>query len=40
MSSLEERLDDVSGVGVEVIRVTADAPPLDGQRIGNGVFGG
>ena len=36
----EEGLGEVSGVGVEVIRVIADAPPPDGQRVGNGAFGG
>ena len=35
-----EGLGEVSGVGVEVIWVTADVPPPDGQRVGNGVFGG
>ena len=38
--SVEEGLGEVSGVGVEVIWVTADAPPHDGQRVGNGAFGG
>ena len=28
------------GVGVEVIRVTADALPLDGQKEGDGWFSG
>ena len=35
----EKGLDEVSGVGMEVIRVTADALPLDGQRDRNGTFG-
>ena len=39
ITSVEEGLSEVSGVGVEVIRVTADALPPDGQRVGNGVFG-
>ena len=36
----QEGMDEVSGVGVEVIWVTADTPPPDGQRVGNGAFGG
>ena len=36
----EEGLDEVGGVGEEVIRMAADAPPLDGQREGDGVFSG
>ena len=36
----EEGLCEISGVGVEVIQVTADAPPADGQRVGNRAFGG
>ena len=40
ITSAEEGLGEVSGIGVEVIRVTADAPPPDGQREGNGAFGG
>ena len=36
----EEGLDEVSGVDVEVIWVMADTPPPDGQRVGNGAFGG
>ena len=38
--SVEEGLGEVSGVGVEVIWVTADVPPPDGQRVGNGAFFG
>ena len=38
-TSVEEGLSEVSGVGGEVIWVTTDAPPLDSQRLGNGVFG-
>jgi hypothetical protein len=34
ITSGEEQLDEVSGVGV-VIQVTADAQPPDGQRVGN-----
>ena len=34
---VEEGLGEV---GVEVIWVTVDAPPPDGQRVGNGAFGG
>ena len=30
-------MGEISGVGVEV---TADVPPPDGQRVGNGAFGG
>ena len=33
-------LGEVCGVGVEVIWVTADMPPQDGKRVGNGTFGG
>ena len=40
ITSVEEGLGEVSGVGVEVIWVTADVPPPDGQRVGNGAFGG
>ena len=40
ITSGEEGLGEVSGVGVEVIRVTTDAPPPVGQREGNGAFGG
>ena len=40
ITSVEERLSEVSGVGVEVIWVTADIQPTDCQRVGNGVFGG
>jgi hypothetical protein len=40
ITSGEEGLGEVSGVGVEVIWVTADTPSLDGQRVGNGAFGG
>jgi hypothetical protein len=36
ITSVEEGLGEVSGVGVEVIWVTADAPHPDGQRVGNG----
>ena len=36
ITSVEEGLGEVSGVGVEVIWVTADTPPTDGQRVGNG----
>ena len=39
ITSVEEGLGEVRGVGKEVIRVTADTPPLDGQRVGNGAFG-
>ena len=35
----EEGLGEVSGVGVVVIRVGADSPPLDGQRNGDGALG-
>ena len=34
-----EGLGEVCGIGVEVIRVTADVPPPNGQRVGNGAFG-
>ena len=37
---VEEGLGEVSGVRVMVIWVTADAPPPDGQRVGNRAFGG
>ena len=40
ITSVEEGLGEVSGVGVEIIWVTADAPPPDCQRVGNGAFGG
>jgi len=40
ITSVEEGLVEVSGVGVKVIRVTADVLPPDSQRIGNGAFGG
>ena len=40
ITSVEQGLGQVSGVSVEVIWVTVDAPPLDGQRVGNGAFGG
>ena len=40
ITSVEEGLDEVSGVGVEVIWVTADTLHLDGQRVENGAFGG
>ena len=40
ITSVEEGLGEVSGVGVEVIWVAADTLPPDGQRVGNGVFGG
>jgi hypothetical protein len=36
----EEGLGEFSDVGVEVIWMTADTPPPDGQRVGNGAFGG
>ena len=39
MTSVEEGLGEVRGVAVEVIW-TADAPPQDDQRVGNGGFGG
>ena len=35
-----EGLGEVSGIGEEVIRVTADVPPPDGKKVGNGAFGG
>ena len=38
ISSVEEGMGEASGVGVEVIRVTADALPPDSQRVGNGAF--
>ena len=40
ITSVVEGLGEVSGVGVEVICLTADALPPDGQRVGNGAFGG
>ena len=40
MTSVQEGLGEVSGVGVEVIWVTADVLPPDGQRVGNGAFDG
>ena len=40
ITSGEEGLGEVGGVGVEVIQVTADVPPSDGQKVGNGAFGG
>ena len=40
MTSGEEGLGELSDVGVEVIWVTADVPPPDGQRVGNGAFDG
>ena len=40
ITSVEEGLGEVSGVSVEIIWVTADTPPPDGQRVGNGAFGG
>ena len=40
ITSVEEGLGEVGGAHVEVIWVTADAPPLDAQRVGNRVFGG
>ena len=40
ITSSEEGLGEVNGVGIEVIQVTADAPPLYDQRVGNGAFGG
>ena len=40
ITSAEEGLGEVSGVGVEVIWVAADTPPPDGQGVGNGAFGG
>ena len=40
ITSVEDGLGEVSGVGVEVIWVAADMPPLDSQRVGNGAFGG
>ena len=39
-NSGEEELSEVGGEVVEDIWVTADAPPPDGQREGNGAFGG
>ena len=40
ITSVEEGLGEVRGVGVEVIWVTADTLPPDGQRVGNGAFSG
>ena len=40
ITSVEEGLGEVSGIGVEVIWVIADALLPDGQRVGNGAFGG
>ena len=40
ITSGEEELDEVGNVGVEVIRVAADSPPLNGQREGDGALGG
>ena len=40
ITSVQEGLGEVSCVAVHVVRVTADAPPPDGQRVGNGAFGG
>ena len=40
ITSVEEGLGKVSHVGVEVLYVTADMLPPDGQRVGNGAFGG
>jgi len=40
ITSFEEGLGEVSGVGVEVIWVAADTLPPDGQRVGNGGFCG
>ena len=40
ITSVEEGLGEVSGIGVEVIWVTADNLPPDGQRVGDGAFGG
>ena len=39
ITSSEEGLGEVNGVGIEVIQVTADAPPPNDQRVGNGTFG-
>jgi hypothetical protein len=36
----EEGLGEVGDIEVEIIRVTADLPPLDGQREGDGALGG
>ena len=38
ITSVDEELGEVSGVGVEIIWVTADALPTNGQRVGNGAF--
>ena len=40
ITSAEEGLGEVSGVGVEVIWVAADTPLPDGQGVGNAAFGG
>ena len=40
ITSVEEGLGEVSGVDVEVIWVTVDTPPPDGQRVRNEAFGG
>ena len=40
ITSVEEGLGEVRGVGAEVIWVAADTPPPDGQRVGNEAFGG
>ena len=40
ITSVEEGLGEVSGVGVEVIWVTADTPTPDSQRVGIGAIGG
>ena len=36
ITSGEEELDEVDGVGMEIIRVPADLPPLDDKREGRG----
>ena len=36
--STEERLDEVGGIGMEVIGVAAGSPPPDRQREGGGVL--
>ena len=40
ITSGEEGLDEVGGVGVEIIRVAADSLPPDGQRGRDGEFSG
>ena len=40
ITSVEVGLGEVSGVDIEVIWVTADVQPPDGQRVGNEAFGG